>query len=91
MGKVDCFQIPGLELSFYSSDHPPPHIHVRKPDTYEICVFFLECTEKYLATEVKWARGRRGPTAAEAREILSQVLASRVSLLEEWERKVCPR
>ncbi|MBA2663238.1 MAG: DUF4160 domain-containing protein [Bradymonadaceae bacterium] len=38
MGKVDSFAIPGLELLFYSSDHPPPHFHVRKPGEWEIRV-----------------------------------------------------
>jgi len=91
LGKVDSFEIPGLELVFYSSDHPPPHFHVRKPDMYEIRVFFLNCTVRSLAMEVKWARGGKGPTALEVGIILSHVLANRVSLQEEWERKVCPR
>jgi hypothetical protein len=91
LGKVDCFAISGLRVLFYSSDHPPPHIHVIKPEAYEIRVYFLDCTENYLAMEIKWPRNGKGPDGREARELLDLVLANRVQLLEEWERKVCPR
>jgi hypothetical protein len=91
LGKVDCFEIPNLESFFYSSDHPPPHFHVVKPDAWEIRVRFLECTAKYLAYEVKWPRGGKGPNALEARIILGRVLAHRAELLSEWDRKVCKR
>lgn len=89
MGKVDCFEIAGLEAYFYSSDHPPQHFHVRKPDKYEIKVFILDCTEKALVFEVVW--GRTEPSSAEKQDILMHVLANREELLEEWKRKVCPR
>ncbi len=88
MGKVDCFQVPGVELYFNSSDHLPPHFHVHKPDKWEIRVYFLTSTESGLHYDVKWLSGGSVP-APILKELLVNVLAHRVELLLEWERKVC--
>jgi hypothetical protein len=90
MGKVDCFQVSGLELYFNSSDHLPPHFHALKLDAWEIRVYFLTSTEKTLDYDVKWSRGG-GPSAPMLGEILAHVLAHREDILLEWERKVCHR
>ena len=87
MGQVEAFTLQGLKLWFNSSDHLPPHVHVKRRGDWEIRVFFLECTENYLACEHKW--GRKNPSAADRSAILAAVLEHRVALLEEWERKVC--
>ena len=41
MPKVDAFSLPGLEVLFYSGDHLPPHIHVRKTGKWEIRLYFI--------------------------------------------------
>jgi len=48
MGKVDCFEIPGLRLTFMSADHLPEHFHADEPGEWGIRVFFLTCTEIHL-------------------------------------------
>ena len=46
MGKVESFNLDGLDLFFNSHDHLPPHFHVRKPGQGEIRVFFLLCNQE---------------------------------------------
>jgi hypothetical protein len=87
LGKVDAFTLGAIEAWFNSSDHMPPHIHVKRPGEWEIRVFFLECLEGNLAFNVKWGRG---PTGKQRNEILDAVLQHRSELLREWEAKVCP-
>jgi hypothetical protein len=88
VGKVECIEISGLDLWFNSSDHFPPHIHVRKRGAWEIRVFFMTSTETYLDASVKWVLKGRGPTSNEAGEILRRVLRHRTALYGEWEKKV---
>jgi hypothetical protein len=87
VGQVEAFTLEGLKLWFNSSDHLPPHFHVKRRGDWEIRVFFLECAENNLDCEHKW--GRKSPSAADRAAILKAVLDHRVTLLEEWERKVC--
>jgi Domain of unknown function (DUF4160) len=87
VGQVEAFTIEGLKFWFNSSDHLPPHLHVKRRGDWEIRVFFLECTENNLDCEQKW--GRKGPSAINRAAILKAVLEHRVTLLEERERKVC--
>jgi tartrate dehydratase alpha subunit/fumarate hydratase class I-like protein len=86
VGKVDAFSIDGLDLWFNTSDHLPPHIHVKRAGEWEIRVYFLLCGDGRLEFDQKW--GQRVPAAFRAR-ILESVLEHRVSLLMEWEKKVC--
>ena len=88
MGKLECFQLAGLELWFNSSDHEPPHFHARKPDKWEIRVFFGACKRKNLAFNVKFPPSGSGPSSKERRELLSLVLQHRDALYAEWEAKV---
>ena len=87
MGRVEAFTLDGLDLWFNSSDHLPPHVHVRRRGEWEIRVFFLVCTETELVFNRKW--GRKGPPAATLAEIRKAVLEHRAELLQEWEQKVC--
>ena len=89
MGKVDCFEIPGVELYFNSLDHFPPHFHAHANGEWEIRVHIRTTTKRTLHYEVVWAR-RSGPRAPVLREILAKVIAHREELLLEWERKVKP-
>lgn len=87
MGRVEAFALPGLELWFNSSDHLPPHVHVKRRGEWEIRVRFLECTGSSLAFELKW--GSKGPAAATRETIRKAVVEHRAELLGEWEQKVC--
>lgn len=89
MGKVKCFKIDGLELLFYSNDHLPEHIHIRKSGKWEIRVYFLLCSEKRgLDFTVKWSDDV-GISSKEKKQILKLVLENRTKLLEEWNNRVC--
>lgn len=87
MGKVEAFTLPGLEAWFNSSDHLPPHIHIKRRGEWEIRVMIRECSDGRLEFDHKW--GGRGPSSAEKTAILIAVLQHRTALLMEWERKVC--
>jgi len=91
LGKVDCFAISGLDLYFNSSDHLPHHFHARLPDRWEIRVYFLTSTDRFLDYEVIWPKTGTGPRAPVIKDLLSQVLTHRKELLAERERKVCPK
>jgi hypothetical protein len=86
LGKVDAFTLEGMHAWFNSSDHTPPHIHVKRRGEWEIRVFFLECTVHDLASNIVWGNG---PSATHRSEIRSAVLQYRIELLREWEAKVC--
>lgn len=85
LGKVQAFSIEGLDLWFNSIDHRPPHFHARSPGRWEIRVYILECTKNQFKYEVKWGMI---PIRRHREELREMVLAHRVALLEEWERKV---
>ena len=89
MGKLEAFNIAGLDLFFLSLDHRPPHMHVRKPGEWEIRVYFLECTKDHLEYQVKWNMKTRILTKTLESELLRNVIANREALLTEWDKKVC--
>ena len=88
MPKVQAFAISGLDVRFYSSDHLPPHIHVRDVGEWEIRVYFLLCTERRLEYDVKWPKSFDGPRSKTGKRILEKVLANKAALLAEWEANV---
>jgi len=86
LGRVDCIAVEGLRLWFNSNDHLPPHFHVTKSGEWEIRVYFLRCTRQSLSFDQKWGKQ---PSRRLLTTILELVLHNRVTLLEEWEVKVC--
>lgn len=85
MGKVDCFNLVGVECWFYSQDHRPPHFHAKKPGQWHFRVWFLQDSDAMLERET----GPRGHLSASDRKALQQAASShRAELLQEWERKV---
>lgn len=88
MGKVECCRLDGFELLFHSSDHLPPHLHVRKPGTWDARVDLLFTTSEALAFTMVWPRWGRGPSGREQRRIRTLVVQHREELLDEWDRKV---
>lgn len=91
MAKVSAMAIPGLDLWFNTSDHLPPHFHARKPGTWEVRVYPVECSVGRLVFSMKWPRRGAGPSRRERRVILQATLEHRVKLLEEWETKVAKK
>lgn len=91
MGRVEAFVIAGYEIFINSSDHTPPHIHVRKPGQWMIRVFFLMCSEGHLEYQVVFPQQlKRLPTSV-SKVLLEEVLRHRQELLVEWEAKVCKK
>lgn len=83
MPKVDCFQIAGLTLWFWSNDHDPPHFHAKKDGEWEIKVKFMLAEEEMI--ELKWGDM---PGSKVLKGIRKQAVDHRAELLGEWEEKV---
>lgn len=83
MGKVDCFDIPGLYCWFWSNDHEPPHFHVKRQGEWEIKVKFLEDGAEMF--EKEWGVM---PSGKILRELKKAVVQNRANLFVEWEKKV---
>ena len=79
MGKLSTFQVPGLDLWFYSNDHAPPHFHAEKSGHWQVRVNFLEGT-----TSVVYG----SPRPNELKVLRKLATANRAALLAEWEQKV---
>ena len=97
MGRVTAFviaiAIAGFTLVFRSSDHAPPHFHVRKGHLWEIRVYIDASTEAAgLSYDYKFPKNMskafRGISAGEEKELLKNVILHREALLLEWEQKV---
>ncbi len=86
VGKVEAFSAAGLDLWFNSLDHYPPHFHARRAGQWEVRIYFLNCTEHLMDYDLKWGRSL---VRKELRELGTQALKHRASLLAEWEAKVC--
>ena len=84
MPRVDCIQLNGVELLFYSCDHRPPHFHAIRRGEFNYRVFFLESRLTMLV-----AKHERRPMAGASRRALFRLVeGNRAALLEEFERKV---
>jgi 8-oxo-dGTP pyrophosphatase MutT (NUDIX family) len=83
MPKVACFEIPGLYCWFWSSDHNPPHFHVKREGEWEIKVNFAEGEEEMF--ELQWGDA---PSARVLRDLAKNVKQNRFKLLAECEAKV---
>lgn len=89
MGRVECFEIAGLDMRFPANDHLPYHFHVTKPGEWMIKVIIKRCSRKHgLYFDMVWSRTGRGPTPAEIDALLDNVVRHKRRLLREWERKV---
>ncbi len=88
MGRVECINIPGLELLFYSGDHGPPHFHAKRKGEWEIRVFFLWSTNVEMKYNVKWPKGSAGPSSRVVRLLHRQVMMNQIQLTGEWKCKV---
>ena len=85
MGKVEAFEIDGMDCWFWSQDHGPPHSGAKRKGQWCCKVFFLLPRQRMLVR----ARGPRGRIAAHDRRALCDMAERhRAELLGEWERKV---
>lgn len=89
MPTVTALTVDGLELSFRSNDHRPPHFHATRLGEWEIRVYILTTTKQKLDYSVKWPRkGTAGPSGRLERILRRAVVQHRVALLAEFEEKV---
>lgn len=88
MATVEAFRINGIKIWFYSHDHRPPHIHIKRNGEWEIKVNFLSCTEDHLDFSTVRIVSGSGPSKQEKKELLQLVLKHREELLIEWDAKV---
>lgn len=87
MGKVEAFEVPGLDLRFPAGDHLPYHFHAVKRGCWHIRVVIKRCSRRHgLYYDVKWGTGS---DARERAVLVEEVVKHRRRLLREWERKVC--
>jgi hypothetical protein len=90
LGKVGGFNLDGLEAFFRSSDHRPPHFHVKKPDEWEIRVYILTTTKNNLHYSFKFPKNNsKSINSKEKKRIINFVINKRKSLLVDWETQVC--
>lgn len=90
MGKVDSLSISGCECFFNTSDHLPPHFHVKSKDgMWEIRAFINGTTKEQLVYEFKFPSHRKVPIFRKLeKEIRKKIVQNRINLLKEWENKV---
>jgi hypothetical protein len=86
--KVDCIDGEGrFCYLFYSNDHEPPHVHVRRRGEWEIRVKFLTCKKSFLDYEMVIPK-KDALKSADKKEILDSILPVKDQLYREWYEKV---
>lgn len=90
MGQVDAFTVSGCKCFFNTSDHNPPHFHVKSNDgRWEIRAYILITSKDELKYDFKFPSSRKEPIpGAKDKEIRNLIVKFRESLLKEWEEKV---
>ncbi|MEM9275251.1 MAG: DUF4160 domain-containing protein [Cyanobacteria bacterium P01_F01_bin.143] len=90
MGKVGGFNLDGLEAFFRSSDHRPPHFHIKKAGEWEIRVYIVTTTKSNLDYSFKFPKNNsKSINSKEQKKIINFVINNRGSLLLDWETQVC--
>ena len=85
MGRVEAFELSGMDCWFPSQDHRPPHFHAKRRGEWEVRVFFLNDRTQM----VERKQGYRGRIkAGDLKSIYEVSERFREELLLEWERKV---
>ena len=89
MGRIGEFNIEGLQAFFRSSDHRPPHFHVKKAGKWEIRVYILTSSKNGLDYSFKFPKNKSALLSSqEEKEILGFVIDNREKLLLDWQTKV---
>jgi hypothetical protein len=82
MSRVKAFEIPGVQMWFYSGDHRPPHFHARKPGQWQVRVY-IQAGRDEMIEIVRPPNARlRGKDVSALRRGVQQ---NRSALLKEWE------
>ena len=55
-GRVSCFQLDGLDCTFNSNDHGPPHFHAKRRGDWESRGYFLLPVDRML--DPSWGTNR---------------------------------
>ncbi len=92
LGRIEEFNLPGLQAFFRSNDHLPPHFHVKKTGTWEIRVYILTSSRKKLDYSFKFPKNQSvNLTSKEIKEIINFIISNRERLLLGWQTQVCVR
>jgi hypothetical protein len=92
LGKIEEFSLKGLQAFFRSSDHHPPHFHVKKSGRWEIRVYILTSSKNGLDYSFKFPKNKSVTlTSKEEKAILGFVTSNREKLLLDWSTQVCVR
>jgi hypothetical protein len=86
MATLNCFEIEGVQLWFYSKDHEPPHFPVKRKGEWEYRVNFLQAVDEML--ELIWTAKKAQMSRADRKLLAKMVDEHRFELLREWEEKV---
>ncbi|MBI2302700.1 MAG: DUF4160 domain-containing protein [Armatimonadetes bacterium] len=89
MGRVQAFEVEGLDLQFRPNDHTPPHFHAVKVGQWEVMVDIRATTKRKLVLSgVKaWSRDHRSD-ASEQRVLRTLVVDHREELLGQFHVEV---
>ena len=84
--KVKCiYNQLAYTFYFYSNDHEPPHVHVKRAGgEWEIRVYFLLCTKDELKYDVKKPFKLKRIMSRDEKEILELICKKREQLYNEW-------
>lgn len=86
--KVECIKKQSkYSYLFYSNDHEPPHVHVRRKGEWEVKVKFLTCKEDFLDYDGSKPK-KITLKSSIVQEILNDILPVREQLYTEWCKKV---
>lgn len=86
MGKVEAFEIAGVECWFWSADHNPPHFNAKRRGQWVFKVYFMLAPDRMLHRDAGSPRGRI--SSQDRRELCRLARQHRAALLLEWEKKV---
>ena len=90
LGRIEEFSFKELQAFFRSSDHHPPHFHVKKSGKWEIRVYILTSSKNGLDYSFKFPKNKSATlTSKEEKAILRFVTSNREKLLLDWSTQVC--
>jgi hypothetical protein len=90
LGKIEEFSFRDLQAFFRSSDHLPPHFHVKKSGSWEIRVYILTSSKDGIDYSFKFPKNKSVTlTSKEEKAILAFIIKNREKLLLDWSIQVC--
>jgi hypothetical protein len=90
LGRIEEFNLQGLQAFFRSHDHRPPHFHVKKAGMWEIRVYILTSSKNGLDYSFKFPKNKSVTLSSkEEKAILHLITSNREKLLLDWHTQVC--